>query len=378
MGKRSDELGRSTPDDAIDRFDAAMAEPEPLSPGEIMAGGHGVVGDAGAENLPESTGWGGTSYAGASYAADTGDIEISDDGQTDDDIEATRAQIERTRSDMSETIDAIQNKLSPSNIAHQAKDTVKDATIGRAQDMVDNAQETAKGVGTSILDSIRENPVPAALAGIGLGWLFMSARQRSSQQTQYRGYRPAYGYDRTRGYTNDRTGTYNYPTGGQGGPSGIRGTVSQAQDKAGQVADQVQDTAGQVAVQVQQTAGQVADQVQQTAGQVTGQVQDTASQLANQAQYTAQRAQSGFQQMLYERPLAVGAAAVALGVAVGLAVPETEKENQLMGEARDTLVDRVQQQAQDTAQKVQNVAEEAVGAAKDKVQQEAQSQGLTQ
>ncbi len=69
----------------------------------------------------------------------------------------------------------------------------------------------------------------------------------------------------------------------------------------------------------------------------------------------------------------VGVWAVLLGGAVGLAVPATREEGQLMGPARDRLVERVQETVQDTTQKVQQVAEEAQRAAVD----EARDQGLT-
>jgi hypothetical protein len=69
----------------------------------------------------------------------------------------------------------------------------------------------------------------------------------------------------------------------------------------------------------------------------------------------------------------LGAVALALSAAVGLVVPESPQEHRLMGEARDTLVDKAQNVAQDTMQKVQRVAEEA----KDSAQQAAQDQGLT-
>jgi hypothetical protein len=69
-----------------------------------------------------------------------------------------------------------------------------------------------------------------------------------------------------------------------------------------------------------------------------------------------------------ENPLTVGALGVGVGAAIGLAIPETSKEHEVMGEARDTVVEK----AQKVQQSVQRVAEEAQGAA----QQEAENQGL--
>mgnify|MGYP003341933032 CR=1 FL=1 len=68
----------------------------------------------------------------------------------------------------------------------------------------------------------------------------------------------------------------------------------------------------------------------------------------------------------------LGAAAVGLGAAAGLALPSTEPEARLMGEARATLVERAQETVQEAAQKVQRIATEAGGAARD----EARAEGL--
>jgi uncharacterized protein YjbJ (UPF0337 family) len=305
-----------------------------------------------------------------------------DDTDPDAELEQTRAQIEETRSQMSSTIDAIQEKLSPANIAQQAKDTVKEATVGKAQemvsnagnaatDMVSNAGTTAKGFGSNLVETIRGNPVPAAIAGLGLGWLFMSGRKQSSSDNTYGNGYPA-GYNPGQrgqygGYgTFDYSGTGNTGSsfGGQQGQSG--GFVGQAQSKVSDAASGVQDTASQVAGNVQDAASQVA-----------GTVQDTASQVASSAQYGAQKAQSAFQQSLNSNPLAVGVVALALGAAVGLSIPETDKENQLLGETRDNVVQQAQETVQEKAHQVQTVAQEAVGAAKDAASDSAQSQGLT-
>ncbi|MCA1604660.1 MAG: DUF3618 domain-containing protein, partial [Acidobacteria bacterium] len=255
--------------------------------------------------------------------------EASEDGA--DEPAQRRAEIEQTRAEMSETIDAIQEKFSPENIKEQvkeqvseavqsAKDSVREATIGRAEKIMENVNETVGRAGTavretgsSIIDTIRQNPLPAALIGLGIGMLMMNRNQRRS------GY---YRADRRMRQTQ--------------GPS----VVEQAQDTESNVASQTREQIGNLGSRVQQDARRAGDQ---------------------------------FQMTLQENPLAVGAVALALGAAVGLTVPVTRAENEYMGETRDNLIDKAQQVARDTMDKVQNVAQEAGRV----VQREAKNQDLT-
>ena len=238
-------------------------------------------------------------------------------GAVVDEAEVERAEIERTRADMGETVDAIQHRLSPENLKEQAKERVKEATVGKAQ-----------GGGSTIVEVVRANRLPAALTGLGLGWLFMSARRQSSAQLRY------------------RDTTYEYP------PAYEERTTRSTPSAAGQTVERARDKVGETA----------------------SQAQDRVSRLGDQAQYRTQRAGEEFQRVLRENPLSVGALAVGVGAAIGLAVPQTSREHEVMGEARETFVDKAQEKAQEAQQKVQRVAEEAQSAAKD----EAEKQGLTQ
>ncbi len=58
--------------------------------------------------------------------------------------------------------------------------------------------------------------------------------------------------------------------------------------------------------------------------------------------HQTQRAKGALERMLHENPLAVGALALGAAAAVGLAVPESSKESQMMGQARDSLVEEAQ------------------------------------
>lgn len=316
-------------------------------------------------------------------AAPPGPADTSETART----EAIRDDIAQTRSEMSGTIDAIQDRLDPDRLkeeakaqvreqvqehVQEAKDAVRGATIGKVEDMARNVGDTATEARSTLMETIKQNPLPAALVGLGLGWLWMN--RQTPPATRY--YAPG-----TAGYQD---------WGAYGGRARLDERdqdtpVDRARDKAGRVgdrvgatasdmADQVQDTAGRLAGQAGDTVGNLTNQAQEMAGNLAGQAQETMGNLAGGAQYQAQRLEDRFQRVMRENPLAVGAAAFALGAAIGLAVPETDREDQLMGEARDTVVEKAQAVAQDTMQKVQGVAEQAGQAA----QQAARDQGLTQ
>ena len=332
--------------------------------------------------------------------------------------EEIRAEIEQTRAEMSQTIDAIQDRLRPERLmdeakeqvtervqegVEQAKEAVRDATIGRVEDMVRNVGDTASDTRYTIVETVRANPLPAALAAIGLGWLFMNRRSAPARRREYdRDYRD---YDRREyrgsgGYTvsagtrapasrqgdwggYERVAARGYGVGTYGGATaysgrdqeggGVGETVGQAREAVGSAAEQARDRVGEMAGQAQEKVGDIAGRTQERVGEMAGQVQETATDLAYQAGYQARQASDWFQDTLRESPLAVGAVALALGAVVGLAVPETEQEHQWMGEARDRLFDRAGEVAQETMEKVQGVASEA----RDAVGRAAEEQGLT-
>jgi ElaB/YqjD/DUF883 family membrane-anchored ribosome-binding protein len=60
-----------------------------------------------------------------------------------------------------------------------------------------------------------------------------------------------------------------------------------------------------------------------------------------------------------ENPLAVGAAAFALGAVVGLAIPSTRYEGELMGETRDELLRKAQDKGSMLLDKTRHMVDEA-------------------
>lgn len=250
-------------------------------------------------------------------------------------------------------------KAAVQELGTQARAAVRDATIGKVERVASRTGEAAGGIRSTVTTSIQQNPIPAALVGLGLGWMFLNRPSTSNtQSTDYRSYAYRQGEaSRPASYYSSQAGS-SY----QGGYSSQAGGGSSSGGNVGQAAGQVGDMAGQVAGQVQQTAGQVVGQAQESVGQMVGQVQQTASQ-----------ARGRLDQMLHENPMQVGALSLLIGGALALTMPPTSREQELMGPMRDQLVEKVQVTAQDTLNKVEKVAEEVQHTA----EREAKAEGLT-
>jgi hypothetical protein len=164
----------------------------------------------------------------------------------------------------------------------------------------------------------RQTLLPAALIGIGTAWLLMN-RSKGNDQYRYDGGSSGW-RNRNREYSADDTyravGTY----GSHSRDTDVSGPASRATERAGEMGEQARAAVRQ----------------------------------------TSRRAQNQLQRAINDNPLAVGAAAVVLGAAVGLALPETERENEWMGEARDTVVNKAQDLAHGAADRAKDAASEAV------------------
>jgi hypothetical protein len=94
-----------------------------------------------------------------------------------------RSQIEHTRAELGQTIDAIQDRLSPRRVAQEAKETISDATIGRAKRLASRVSDAVGGNGSpsvsAVLEKARRNPTVAALVGVAVSACILSLMARS-------------------------------------------------------------------------------------------------------------------------------------------------------------------------------------------------------
>lgn len=253
--------------------------------------------------------------------------QITAAADSEENPEQIRAEIEDTRAVMSQTINEIQERLSPDHLMGQVKETVRDATIGKVERVVETVGETIsdvteparevaalagnaiKEVGTTVADKIWKNPIPVTLIGLGVGMLVVrnfwgDGTKTSSSRTSL---------------PNRRT---NYELGDVG------------------------------------NVGQPRQTLQSTGASTLNQVKETASDLASRAKDSASSVGTRFGELCRENPLAVGAVAVAAGTAVGLMLPSTQLESEYIGETGEKLVESVEDVARDALGKVQDAAKQ--------------------
>ena len=73
-------------------------------------------------------------------------------------------EIDETRREMGSTLNQLGDRLTPGHLVDQAKENVREATVGRLED-------TARGMSDMVFETIKRNPIPTAMAGMGLAML---------------------------------------------------------------------------------------------------------------------------------------------------------------------------------------------------------------
>ena len=233
------------------------------------------------------------------------------DAESHKDPERLEREIDQKREDIGQIVDALENKLSPGQIF----DRVVNFSKGNGREFTQNIGQTLKA-----------NPVPVLLTSIGLLWLYASRNDTPSPGTG--------------------RSTFIASRPGMGSGVDADGMMDRAREIGGNVSDTVSDTWNQARSRVSDAAAQVSD----TASRLADSAQDARAAL----QHQAERATQGFNNLLRDNPLALGAIGIAVGALLGAALPSTEPENRLMGEASDRLAERAKQVVQTGADKARD------------------------
>ncbi|CAN5367727.1 DUF3618 domain-containing protein [soil metagenome] len=312
-----------------------------------------------------------SSELGFSSNADDNFIEkYSDEAENDSkNTEQLKAQIEETRSQMGETIDAIQEKLSISNITEQVKEQITEeisnvyetakksvygATILKAGDFMKTmGKELSK---TDVGKVVRNNPFPLFLIGLGVGLLayqgFGGKKRRHNDNENYKG-----------GGLNE---------------SALKSAQKRIGDVAGNAYQNVSSAANSAIGGITSATSSAYHTVGDKAGSAYETVSDAAGTAYKKVGDLGTQTREQYEYYIEENPLAVGAVALAVGAAVGFAIPSSNYEGELMGEYRQQVLDKAQTAAGSLVEKVKTVANEAVQTVQESVKEEVKAQGFNQ
>lgn len=232
-----------------------------------------------------------------------------------------RRDIAETQREMSHTIDEIQYRLSPAHMKAQAKESVRRAGVRTTR---------------TTIDRVKANPLGAALVGAGLYLLLRNQHDDVPYyDTRYSADFDAYPdrYNAQGAYRD-----FDFDHGSDGGSK-----MADAKDRVAGAMDDVRERASHVA----ESAA------------------DGARRLRDRAASRAHVASTQGRDLLMDNPLVGGLAAVALGALVGALLPETERENEWLGDASDRVTDRIGEVARTGADQAMHVASAVATAAKD-------------
>lgn len=266
--------------------------------------------------------------------------------------EEIEREVEATRGDIDRTVEALKEKMTPRNIANEMMGSVRNSKVGRRA--------------VRLGGQAQDNAMPLALIGAGLAWIYLSNRRSSHYEARsYADYDNDYAGAPESGYL----GAEYEPDAASTGPS----RTGALRQRARGFADDAREAIGQRADRARQAAASARETLSSTASSAAERARSMAGSARQQAVRYGHRAEETFMDTLEREPLIIGALGVAVGAAVGAALPSTPVEDRYVGPLRDRALDEGKTRAREGLRQAKEVAR----ATADTLKQEAQTQGLT-
>lgn len=281
-------------------------------------------------------------------------------GGTPRDYDAMQREIRERQARIGNTIQILRRKtarLAPRHLMEQTMNRMHTTTGGYGDRAENRYYEPIRNQSHqrshSIGDTMRSNPIPLAMIGIGLGWLALTAS----------------GYDRRIARS---------------------GAMHNVRDRAGSAAQYARDTFYSAGSSVREAASHVYDRASDAVEDAGDRVRGLADHARDRAQGMRRDMghQSGgnygngghvrasdrlhsatgrFWEMVDDHPMVAGVMGVALGAALGASIPSTRYEDRWVGDYADEATHRAKEVAMDAMDRGTRAARAAVEAAKEEV-----------
>jgi ElaB/YqjD/DUF883 family membrane-anchored ribosome-binding protein len=252
-------------------------------------------------------------------------------GKTGEWKESGREAAERTRGKLQEASHAFSERM------HRAGE--------RLHEVGDRARETRGRVSgniSNVADTVRQNPLPAVMAGLGLGWLFMSASGRTATAAE-------------------RAGEWREAGGGMASRA-----REKFQETSHTMSERFQEKSHSMKERFQEKTQPMSERLHQT-GEKARSARDKLTEQVHVVRERAQQVRGGYRQMREERPMLLVLMGTAIGVLLGTLLPITRREEEVLGgtgaevraRAREMLHEGVEKAGQVTSAAAQAAKEEA-------------------
>ncbi|MBV9749511.1 MAG: DUF3618 domain-containing protein [Acetobacteraceae bacterium] len=293
--------------------------------------------------------------------------------------------LDQTRARLDSRLSELQDRLSPGQVLDDLM------SYFRGSEGAD--------FGRNLLDSVKANPLPAALTGVGLAWLMAANQQPRRELSDGPATLPGAGRVRVSGHDDA------IPTTSDAMMARVRDAelgVTRQQDEAehlysarlnearGQaigLTQQAQETAEAFGQRVQDALSSAAQTVTQGAHDLRDQVGSAAGRLTGIGQYAGQRAGDQLAQggqaarqmggnllaTLSDSPVLLGALGLAAGALLGALVPQSEQEEAALGGIAGQTRETARGLAQEAVDRGGRVAQSVLEAG----QRSASERGLT-
>jgi hypothetical protein len=209
-------------------------------------------------------------------------------------------EINQTRAEMNQTLDSLERKLTAGQLLDQCL-----TFFGM------------KGteIGSSLGRCVKDNPMPVLLTATGIGWMMFGPNQTRSAVRYNR-----YAYDDA-----------------EEGAEGLTAKISETMQSG---ATATRQQFAKTTETAKETVNRTTDKVKETADRAADALHETVNKTRDIAQSQVKQVRDGFNQLLEEQPLILGAVGLAVGAMIGAAFPSTEQEDRLVGEIRDKTLNK--------------------------------------
>lgn len=280
-------------------------------------------------------------------------------------VSELEADIARTRSQLGRDVEDFSYKLSPDRFKEQTQNTLQnaqEAVMESVSEMTENLLEKTKEAGGSFTDMIRRHPLPTALIGAGVALLAAGGGvgAKRTRDDSYPDYSSRYGYGEA-----GRSGD----TGSAQGYGATRNLDYGAYDSGYDTGSHTPQASSGAAYgnYGSGTYGSSSAKSSYNAPDNDGQsLGDQAGSAGAQAKRQAAAAGRGLAGFIEDQPLIAGLVTIVLGAVIGLSLPGTRQEDELMGNARDQFAE----QARGVAERAKEVAQKTFDEAKETAKQE--------